>query len=41
MRSTTKLVRELAIIEEAHPELVTEASPTRQVGGRPSGFLPR
>jgi len=36
-----ELVRELAIIEEAHPELVTEPRlPGRSVG-RPSGFLPR
>jgi DNA ligase (NAD+) len=34
-----ELVRELAIIEEAHPELVTEASPTRQVGGAPVGLF--
>ncbi len=30
-----ELVRQLASIEEAHPELVTAASPTQQVGGAP------
>ena len=34
-----ELVRELASIEEAHPELVTEASPTQQVGGAPVGLF--
>jgi DNA ligase (NAD+) len=34
-----ELVRELANIEEAHPELVTEASPTQQVGGVPVGLF--
>jgi DNA ligase (NAD+) len=33
------LVRELASIEDAHPELVTEASPTQQVGGAPVGLF--
>ncbi|MGD0811852.1 MAG: NAD-dependent DNA ligase LigA [Acidimicrobiales bacterium] len=34
-----ELVRELARIEEAHPELVTESSPTQQVGGAPVGLF--
>jgi len=34
-----ELVRELASIEEAHPELVTAASPTQQVGGAPVGLF--
>jgi DNA ligase (NAD+) len=34
-----ELVRELAGIEEAHPELVTAASPTQQVGGAPVGLF--
>jgi DNA ligase (NAD+) len=34
-----ELVRELAGIEQAHPELVTEASPTQQVGGAPVGLF--
>jgi DNA ligase (NAD+) len=34
-----ELVRELAGIEAAHPELVTEGSPTQQVGGAPVGLF--
>src|SRR5580658_3368194 len=34
-----ELVRELAGIEEAHPELVTAESPTQQVGGAPVGLF--
>ncbi len=35
------LVRELRALEEAHPELATEASPTQHVGGAPStAFAP-
>jgi DNA ligase (NAD+) len=34
-----ELVRELARIEEAHPGLVTEGSPTQQVGGAPVGLF--
>ena len=33
------LVRELAGIEREHPELVTEESPTQQVGGAPVGLF--
>ena len=34
------LTRELKKLEEAHPELVTEDSPTRRVGGKPrEGFV--
>lgn len=33
------LVRELATLESAHPELVTEDSPTQKVGAAPSGLL--
>ena len=34
------LMRELQALEEAHPELVTEDSPTRRVGGKPrEGFV--
>jgi DNA ligase (NAD+) len=32
-----RLVRELAALEEAHPDLRTEDSPTQLVGGAPSG----
>ncbi len=34
-----ELVRELAGIERDHPELVTEESPTQQVGGAPVGLF--
>jgi DNA ligase (NAD+) len=34
-----ELVRELAALEEAHPELVTEDSPTRKVGAAPSALF--
>ncbi len=34
-----ELVRELATLEGAHPELVTEDSPTRKVGAAPSGLF--
>ena len=34
-----ELVRELAGTEAAHPDLVTEASPTQQVGGAPVGLF--
>ena len=33
------LVRELAVIEEAHPDLVTATSPTQQVGAAPSSLF--
>lgn len=33
------LVRELAVLEEAHPQLVTADSPTRRVGAPPSGLF--
>jgi DNA ligase (NAD+) len=33
------LVRELTALEEAHPELATESSPTRAVGGAPVGLF--
>ncbi len=33
------LVRELRALEAAHPELVTEDSPTQTVGGAPSGLF--
>ena len=33
------LVRELTALEEAHPELVTDASPTQTVGGAPVGLF--
>ncbi|MEX0789311.1 MAG: NAD-dependent DNA ligase LigA [Actinomycetota bacterium] len=33
------LVRELAVLEETHPELITEDSPTRKVGAAPSGLF--
>ncbi|CAN5879469.1 NAD-dependent DNA ligase LigA [soil metagenome] len=34
-----ELVRELAMLEAAHPELVTEDSPTQKVGAAPSGLF--
>lgn len=34
------LVRELAALEQAHPELVTGDSPTRTVGAEPSALFP-
>src|SRR5689334_15904467 len=34
-----RLFRELQDLEAAHPELQTPDSPTRRVGGRPSGAL--
>jgi DNA ligase (NAD+) len=34
-----ELVRELAALEAAHPELVTEDSPTRKVGAAPSALF--
>ncbi len=34
-----ELVRELATLEREHPELVTAASPTQQVGGAPVGLF--
>ncbi|MFP5318422.1 MAG: NAD-dependent DNA ligase LigA [Acidimicrobiia bacterium] len=33
------LVRELALIEESHPDLVTASSPTRRVGAAPSALF--
>ncbi len=34
------MMRELQALEEAHPELITEDSPTRRVGGKPrEGFV--
>jgi DNA ligase (NAD+) len=35
-----RLYRELADLEAAHPDLVTDDSPTRRVGGEPSGDFP-
>ena len=35
-----KLMRELQALEEAHPELITDNSPTQRVGGKPrEGFV--
>ncbi len=34
-----RLFRELAALEEAHPQLVSEDSPTRRVGGAPAPML--
>jgi DNA ligase (NAD+) len=34
------LVRELTSLEEAHPEIATQDSPTQRVGGTPVGELP-
>jgi len=36
-----RLVRELRELEERHPELATDDSPTRRVGGAPSGQFPK
>ncbi|HYD60025.1 MAG TPA: NAD-dependent DNA ligase LigA [Noviherbaspirillum sp.] len=36
-----KLFRELADLEQAHPELVTDDSPTRRVGGAPLPYFPQ